>query len=107
MPSSVTNWIVGDVVSLVAASPDDVPVDGFFGRELGGAVVPAREQARLVLVQEPGADQVLRFLRFCFQGVGEAVGDPSVSVLSGDELWEMADAVGRLSATQMPCRRQS
>jgi hypothetical protein len=48
---------------------------------------------RLVLVQEPGADQVLRFLRRCFQGVGETASDPSVSVLSGNELWEVADAV--------------
>ncbi|KJK34188.1 hypothetical protein UK15_37050 [Streptomyces variegatus] len=36
---------------------------------------------------------MLRFLRRCFQGVGEAAGDPFVSVLSGDELWEVADAV--------------
>ncbi|WP_371631767.1 hypothetical protein OG892_22065 [Streptomyces sp. NBC_00341] len=36
---------------------------------------------------------MLRFFRRCFQGVGETAGDPSVSVLSGNELWEVADAV--------------
>ncbi|MEU6098986.1 hypothetical protein [Streptomyces sp. NPDC047079] len=36
---------------------------------------------------------MLRFLRSCFQGVGEAAGDSSVAVLSGDELWEVADGV--------------
>ncbi|KQX83863.1 hypothetical protein AB0K86_19085 [Streptomyces clavifer] len=36
---------------------------------------------------------MLRFLRRCFQGVGEAPGDPSVSLLSGNEFWEVTDAV--------------
>ncbi|MDX2678709.1 hypothetical protein [Streptomyces soliscabiei] len=36
---------------------------------------------------------MLRFLRRWFQGVGETAGDPSMSVLSGNELWEVADAV--------------
>ncbi|MEU9713559.1 hypothetical protein AB0E21_33940 [Streptomyces sp. NPDC047967] len=36
---------------------------------------------------------MLRFLRRCFQGVGETAGDPAVSVLSGNELWEVTDAV--------------
>lgn len=36
---------------------------------------------------------MLRFFRRCFQGVGETAGDPSMSVLSGNELWEVADTV--------------
>lgn len=36
---------------------------------------------------------MLRFLRRCFQGVREAPGDPPVPVLSGNELWEVTDAV--------------
>ncbi|MEU7045846.1 hypothetical protein AB0A77_32960 [Streptomyces varsoviensis] len=36
---------------------------------------------------------MLRFLCRCFHRVGEAPGDPSVSVLSGNELWDVSDAV--------------
>ncbi|MGW7633714.1 hypothetical protein ACWGKO_33070 [Streptomyces griseoincarnatus] len=36
---------------------------------------------------------MLRFLRRCFQGVGKSTGDPSVSALSGNEFWEVADTI--------------
>ena len=45
---------------------------------------------------------MLRFLRHCCRGVGETAGDPSVSVLSGNELWEVADAV--VAVTVLPAQ---